>query len=97
MQTDEGPKRQTMRLRTVVGLHGPHTTHDQNAFAVKACETFMAGAVKNPAQHAVEKISSPRGRGTFVKKPIHDETQRLRGHNLKNEPTRTIYEPVTPG
>jgi hypothetical protein len=68
MQTGECPKRQTVSLRTAVGLHGIHTTHDQNAFAVKACETFQAGAVKGLAQPGVEKNSSPARHGTFIKK-----------------------------
>jgi hypothetical protein len=68
---DERPKRQTVSFRTVVGLHGGHTTHDQNAFVVKACETFQIPGVNGLAQPGVEKNSSPFRRGTFNEKPKH--------------------------
>jgi hypothetical protein len=79
MQTGECPKRQTVSFRTAVGLHGVHTTHDQNAFAVKACETFLIQSVKSFSQPCIEKNSSILDHGTFIKKSKHDKTQRLRG------------------
>jgi hypothetical protein len=87
MQTGEGPKRQTVNLRIAVGLHGIHTTHDQNAFAVKACETFQTGTVKGVAQPGIEKNSSPERHGTFSRNQKHATGPDLRGltYCLQNE------------
>lgn len=84
MQTGECPKRQTVSFRTAVGLHGFHTTHDQNAFAVKACETFKERGVKGLAQPGSEKNSCFFACGTFPKKTIHSETPDFIGLRLSD-------------
>lgn len=97
MQTGERPKRQTVSFRTAVGLHGTHTTHDQNAFAVKACETFRIQGVKGLAQPCIEKNSPLLSHGTFVKNSRHDKTPRLPGSRSKSSSpvTQKIRAEVT--